>query len=287
LTLRKANSDFRISSVDSRSPRNTFIAIVPILVLLITFLFWYQTWFGRPLSNREMGQYLSDTSVPHKTQHALAQLSNRMERGDGTARRWYPEIIALSHNKEPQFRSMAAWVMGQDNHSEEFHQTLRRLIDDPAPLVRGNAALALARFSDAAGEPQLRAMLQPFTLTSPRTGTLKSRLKEQDGVHSGDIVARVSCGSDVQPLDVTSPLSGKIARLAAKDEGPISTGEVIATIEPGETQVFEALRALVLIGHSESLPEVERFAAGVTGMPERVREQALLTAKAIRQRAKR
>jgi len=284
--LRKANSDFRTSSLDSRSPRNTFIVIVPILVVLITFLFWYQTWFGRPLSDREMGQYLSDTSVPHKTQHALAQLSNRMEHGDGTARRWYPEIIALAQNKEPQFRSMAAWVMGQDNHFEEFHEMLRRLVDDPAPLVRWNAALALARFSDPAGEPQLQAMLQPFTLTAPRAGTLKFRLKEPDGVQSGDIVARINV-SDVQSLDVVSPLSGKIARLTAKDGGPTGAGEAIAVIEPGETQVFEALRALVLIGHSESLPEVERFAAGVPGMPERVREQALLTAQAIRQRANR
>jgi len=284
--LRKANSDFRTSSLDSRSPRNTFIVIVPILVVLITFLFWYQTWFGRPLSDREMGQYLSDTSVPHKTQHALAQLSNRMEHGDGTARRWYPEIIALAQNKEPRFRSMAAWVMGQDNHFEEFHEMLRRLVDDPAPLVRWNAALALARFSDPAGEPQLQAMLQPFTLTAPRAGTLKFRLKEPDGVQSGDIVARINV-SDVQSLDVVSPLSGKIARLTAKDGGPTGAGEAIAVIEPGETQVFEALRALVLIGHSESLPEVERFAAGVPGMPERVREQALLTAQAIRQRANR
>ena len=284
--LRKANSDFRTSSLDSRSPRNTFIVIVPILVVLITFLFWYQTWFGRPLSDREMGQYLSDTSVPHKTQHALAQLSNRMEHGDGTARRWYPEIIALAQNKEPRFRSMAAWVMGQDNHFEEFHEMLRRLVDDPAPLVRWNAALALARFSDPAGEPQLQAMLQPFTLTAPRAGTLKFRLKEPDGVQSGDIVARINV-SDVQSLDVVSPLSGKIARLTAKDGGPTGAGEALAVIEPGETQVFEALRALVLIGHSESLPEVERFAAGVPGMPERVREQALLTAQAIRQRANR
>jgi HEAT repeat protein len=233
-----------------------------------------------------MGQYLSDTSVPHKTQHALAQLSNRMEHGDTTARRWYPEIIALAQNKEPQFRSMAAWVMGQDNHAEEFHQTLRRLVDDPAPLVRWNAALALARFCDAAGEPQLQAMLQPFTVTAPRAGTLKFRFKERDGVQSGDIVARINV-SDVQSLDVVSPLSGRIARLTAKDGGPVGAGEAIAVIEPGETQVFEALRALVLIGHSESLPEVGRFSAGVPGMPDRVREQALLTAQAIRRRANR
>jgi hypothetical protein len=50
-------------------------------LVLITFLFWYQTWFGRPLTDREMGQYLADTRAPHKIQHALAQLSSRMARG--------------------------------------------------------------------------------------------------------------------------------------------------------------------------------------------------------------
>ena len=276
---------FRISSFDAGAPRNTFILIIPILAVLITFLFWYQTWFGRPLSDQEMGQYLSDTSVPHKTQHALAQLSNRMARGDGTTQRWYPEIVALAQNKEPQLRSMAAWVMGQDNHSQEFHQTLRKLVDDPAPLVRWNAALALARFGDAAGEPQLAAMLQPFTLTAPRAGTLKFRLKEQDAVQSGGIVASISGGSDVNPVDVVSPVAGKIARLAAQEGGHIAPGDAVAVIRPGEAQVFEALRALVVVGHPETLPEVEGFAAGVPGMSERVRQQALLTEQAIRQRA--
>jgi hypothetical protein len=283
--LRKAHFEFRVSNFDPGSPRNTLIFIVPVLVVLITFLFWYQTWFGRPLSEREMGQYLSDTSVPHKTQHALAQLSDRMARGDGTAWRWYPEIMALAQNKEPQLRSMAAWVMGQDNHSEEFHQTLRSLVEDPAPLVRWNAALALARFSDAAGEPQLRAMLRPFTLTAPQAGTLKFRLKEQDAVQSGALVARISFTGGLNPADVVSPVAGVVARLVAKDGEPIGTGDAIAIIEPGEAQAFEALRALVLVGHPETLPEVARFAAGVPGMSERVRQQAILTAQAIRQRA--
>jgi hypothetical protein len=267
------------------SPRNTLILIVPILVVLITFLFWYQTWFGRPLSDREMGQYLSDTSIPHKTQHALAQLSERIARGDGTARRWYPEIIALAQNKEPQLRSMAAWVMGQDRCSEEFHQTLRSLVDDPTPLVRWNAALALARFGDVAGEPQLRAMLQPFTLAAPQSGTLKFRLKEQDAVQSGGIVARISFGGGANPVDVVSPVAGEVSRLVAKDAGQIGAGDAIAIIAPGETQVFEALRALVLVGQPETLADVARFAAGVPGMSGRVREQAFLTAQAIRQRA--
>jgi hypothetical protein len=265
--------------------RNTFIFLIPILVVLITFLFWYQTWFGRPLNDREMGQDLSDTSMPHKTQHALAQLSSRIARGDPTAARWYPQIVALGGGKEPQLRSMAAWVMGQDNHCEEFHQTLRRLVDDPAPLVRWNAALALARFSDAAGEPQLQAMLQPFTLTAPLAGTIKLRFQEADAVQSGSIVARISGGSNLKPVEVVSPLPGRIARLAAKDGAPIRSGDAVAVIDPGETQVFEALRALLLIGKAGSLPEVKRFAAVVPGMSERVRQQALLTAQAIQQRA--
>jgi hypothetical protein len=274
--------------LENRNPklktRNTFIFLIPVLVVLITFLFWYQTWFGRPLNDREMGQDLSDTSVPHKTQHALAQLSNRIARGDATTQRWYPEINALAGDKEPQLRSMAAWVMGQDNHCEEFHQTLRRLVDDPAPLVRWNAALALARFSDAAGEPQLQAMLQPFALSAPQAGTIKLRFQEEDAVQSGSIVARISGGSNLKPVDVVSPLSGRIARLAAKDGAPLGPGDSIAVIDPGETQVFEALRALLLIGKAGSLPEVERFVAGVPGMSERVRQQAVLTAQAIQLR---
>ncbi len=119
------------------------IVIVPILLVLITFLFWYQTWFGRALSDAEMAQVLADTSAPHKTQHALAQLSDRIARGDPTVKRWYPQLLALSQNKESQLRLEAAWAMGQDNHSEEFHQALRKLTDDPAPMVRWNAALAL------------------------------------------------------------------------------------------------------------------------------------------------
>ena len=232
-----------------------------------------------------MGQYLSDTSVPHKTQHALAQLSSRITRGDGTAQRWYPEIVTLAQNKEPQLRAMAAWVMGQDNHSEEFHHALRRLVADPAPLVRWNAALALARFSDATGEPQLRVMLQPFALTAPQAGTLKFRLKDQDAVQSGAIVARISSGGGSTPVEVVSPMAGEVAHLAAKDGGRVEAGDAVAVIKPGEAQVFEALRALVLIGQPEALAEVERFAAGVPGMSARVRAQALLTAQAIRQRA--
>lgn len=272
-------------SMAARSPRNTVIVVVPILLVLITFLFWYQTWFGRALDDREMANCLVDTSVPHKTQHAMVQLSDRMARGDATAKRWYPQLLALAQNSEPQIRQEAAWVMGQDNRSPDFHRVLLRLTDDPVPMVRWNAALALVRFGDAAGEPQLRSMLQPFTLVAVDSGALKLRLKERDSVRNGSIIARIRPPGSDQQKDVVSPLGGTIQRMIAKDGTALTAGDDLAIIEPDEGQVVESLRALYLVGQPQDLPDVERFAQGAPNLPDRVRQQAEATAQAIRQRS--
>ena len=236
------------------------IVIVPILLVLITFLFWYQTWFGRRLSDQEMAQVLADTSVPHKTQHALEQLYDRIGRGDPTVKRWYPQLLALAQNKESQLRLEAAWAMGQDNHSEEFHQALRKLIDDPVPMVRWNAALALVRFGDETAEPQLRSMLQPFTLSAPEPGTIRFRMKEQDDVRNGSIIARIRPAESGQQAGCPISVGGTIARLLTRDGATVAAGDAVAIIDPDEGQVVESLRALYLVGKPQDLDDVERFA---------------------------
>jgi hypothetical protein len=267
----------------SKPKRNVSIAIVPVLLVVITFLFWRETWFGRKLPDREMSQYLTDTSVPHKTQHALAQMAERMARGDASVRRWYPQVLVLAGNQEAEFRQMAAWVMGQDNSSQDFHQALRKLLADPQPLVQWNAALALVRFGDASGVPQLRRMLKPYTLLANQGGNLTFQLKEKDPVKSGSVVARIQFG-DATPIDVRSPLAGQIQQRVVKDGATVSPGVSIAIISPGEAQVWESLRALYFVGQSQDLEDVERFARGVPGMSDRVKQQAELTAQAIRRR---
>lgn len=275
------------ASQDAAPPslRNLWITLVPVVVVLIAFLFWYRTWFGRPLTDQEMGMYLADTTMPHQTQHALAQLSDRMARGDPNARRWYPQLLALARNPEPELRLMAAWAMGQDNHSPELHQALRGLLADPAPLVQWNAALSLARFGDPVGEPQLRLMLQPYTVVAPQAGTLELRMKVQDEVRRGSIIARVVAGEGAKPLDVVSPVEGEVARLVSQDGTKLAAGNAVAVITPGEGQVWESLRALYLVGQPQDLDDVERFARGVPHMSERIRQQAEVTARAIRERA--
>jgi HEAT repeat protein len=266
-----------------RPKRNLIIVVVPILLVAITFLFWYQTWFGRELSDRDMTQYLTDSSVPHKTQHALTQLAERMARGDARARQWYPLVIRLAAKPEPGFRVMATWAMGQDNKAEEFHAELLKLLADPEPMVRRNAALALVRFGDASGRAELRALLEPYSLAAPVAGELKYRFGEKDPVRSGIAVARIQPASGDE-VDVTSPVAGRLERRAVRDGAKVTAGDLVAVIAPGEDQVWEALRALYLVGASEELPAVDRYARGVDGYSEMLRHQAASTAEAIRRR---
>lgn len=257
---------------------------VPIALILVTFLFWYQTWFGRPLTDSELHEYLQDTSIPHKTQHALTQVATEILHHDASAVRFYPQVVALAENKEAGLRSMAAWVMGQDNTSAEFHRALLKLVSDPDPMVRSNAALALARFGDAAGDSQLRLMLMPYEILSPLAGTVTFSVSVSDLVRSQSVVARIK-GQGVEPVEIRSPFSGLVTRLAQANGTKVAAGDVIAVISPDDQQLWEALRALYLVGSSNDLETIKTLAGPTAGTTHRVREQAALTAEAIRKRA--
>lgn len=277
------STPIEIAKDPERRMSGAIILGVPILLVAITFLFWYQTWFGRRLSDAELRQYLQDTSIPHYTQHALTQVATEILRHDPTVHGVYPQVAAMAGNKEAGLRSMAAWVMGQDNTSAEFHAALLKLVNDSDPMVRWNAALALARFGDAAGEPPLKFMLRPFEIRSPDAGKVSFRVSPGDALRSSAIVARIqTAGSGV--VDVRSPLAGIVRKLAATEGAAIAPGAVLAVISPDEQQVWEALQALDLVGRPDDLGDVEHFSKPVDGMSDRVRQQATLTAQAIRAR---
>src|SRR5439155_9357648 len=99
--------------------RNVAVAVIPMAAVLITFLFWYSTWFGRPLPDREMARYIADASVPHRTQHALAQVAAQIARGDPSARRWYPQVIRLAGGQVAQPRLVAEGGRGPDGTAQE------------------------------------------------------------------------------------------------------------------------------------------------------------------------
>lgn len=262
------------------------LAILAALFIIVPFLSWYGTWFGRKLSDEDVAKYLSDEKNPRHTQHALAQIEQEIERGDANAKKWYPQIVALASSPHTEIRQTAAWVMGQDNKSEEFHAALLKLIEDSEAIVRRNAAVQLARFGDARARPELRAMLRPFDIISPFQGQLVTALTAGTQVKEGTLLARVD-EDGKETHELRSPLPGQISAVARENGARVSMGEKIFTITPDPNFVYESLRALYWLGESEDLPDVERYAgsAGEANMPAGVKQQAVLTAKAIQDRA--
>src|SRR5215813_10515532 len=130
----------------SRRPSNIWLIIVAALFIIVPFLTWYLTWFGRSLSDDKIAEYLADDQHPRNIQHALTQIEARMEKNDASVKKFYPRIVELTTNPNTEVRKTVAWVMGQDNASEEFHRALLSLLNDTEPLVRRNAAVQLVRF---------------------------------------------------------------------------------------------------------------------------------------------
>jgi biotin carboxyl carrier protein len=258
------------------------VLALTLLCVIVPFLFWRATWFGQPLSDAEMQRDLTDLRRPRATQHALSQIADRIVRGDRTVARWYPEVVRLANDPVDQVRVTAAWVMGQDNTVPQFHQALLHLLSDQQPMVRMNAALALVRFGDPAGRGEILAMLRPFPVAAPVQGVLEERLKPGEVVNPDTLLGRILAGK--QKIEIRSSVPGTLSRWTLADRSTVSAQQTIAWLEPGSQTVWEALRALYLIGRPEDLPDVLAYARTAQGMPPQIREQALATAEAIRRR---
>jgi len=261
------------------------ILILAVLFVSATFLTWYYTWFGRELGDQEIGNYLADEKHPRHVQHALLQIERRLEQGNSNCcQRWYPQILMLTGSPETEFRMTAAWLMGYDNKSEEFHQALLKLLRDREPLVRRNAALALVRFNDSSGRADLLATLKPSPVAAPANGVVDSTLNEGSPVSRGTLLARIKETNGLV-FEVRSPLPGRIEKVVSANGANITNGGTVLTLNSDANSLWEALRGLALIGKTEDLSEIERYAQGVASLPDRIKQQAALTAKAIQSRS--
>src|SRR5271167_3476089 len=105
------------------------------LIVSMPFLFWWNTWFGRQLSDKQLGEYLQDEKHPRHIQHALVQIGERMTRHDASVSQWYPQVVRLASDPVEEVRNTDAWVMGQDVLSKEtagagFHEALAKMLAD-------------------------------------------------------------------------------------------------------------------------------------------------------------
>src|SRR5579863_6448419 len=174
------------------------------LIVLMPFLFWWNTWFGRHLSDQQVTEYLHDDKKPRHIQHALVQMGDRMAHTDAAAKQWYPELIRLASDPIEEVRNTDAWVMGQDTSGAGFHEALLKMLTDSSPMVRGNAALSLVRFGDATGRPQILALLQPAQLTFPQSGRIVDSDRPGTAIHQGGLIAKLKYDHE-QIAEIRSP----------------------------------------------------------------------------------
>ncbi len=280
-----------VVSIESKSSRRRMTTRQRILflltgwlIVLLPFLFWWNTWFGRPLTDQQITEYLRDDRHPRHIQHALIQIGDRMARHDPRVQQWYPDLVRLSSYSIEEVRNTDAWIMGQDNSVSTFHPALLNMLNDPSLIVRGNAALSLVRFGDATGRPQIVALLEPVEVTATESGTLLDTGAIGTAVRQGGLVAELKVGN--QTRELRSPIAGRIQSIATGQGQSIPSGSEVATIEPDTGQVWEALRGLYVVGQLEDLPPITSYERDSSHIPDRVRQQAKLTEEAIRSRAK-
>src|ERR1700720_866794 len=266
------------------STRNRLLFFVTAwLIVLMPFLFWWSTWFGRRLSDTQITEYLNDDKHPRHIQHALVQLGERMARQDPRAMRWYPQLLRLASHPVEEVRNTDAWVMGQDTSAVAFHETLLKMLRDSSPMVRGNAALSLIRFGDAAGRPQIVALLQPARVAAAAAGRVIDIDKVGTSVRQGGLIAKLQTAD--RTTEIRAPITGRIRSLSVASGASVAAGAEIAAVDPSSEQVWEALRALYLIGQPDDLPAIRDYERELPEISDRVRQQALLTEKSIRGRA--
>src|SRR5208337_2109356 len=156
------------------------------LIVLMPFLFWWNTWFGRHLSEQQITEYLRDERHPRHIQHALVQIGERMAKGSSAAA-WYPELVRLSTDPVEEVRNTDAWVMGQDTAYVGFHSALSAMLQDSSVMVRGNAALSLVRFGDASGRAQILALLMPATIAATTGGSIVETARPGAAIRQGGL----------------------------------------------------------------------------------------------------
>jgi biotin carboxyl carrier protein len=268
-------------------PRRTKILfyLVAWLIVLMPFLFWRGTWFGRPLTDAEITKYLHDDQKPRHIQQAQVQIGERINRGDHRIGQWSADLVRLATYPVEEIRNTDAWIMGQDNSNQQFHDTLLKMLSDTSPLVRGNAALALVRFGDATGRPQLVAMIKPLVVTSPASGRVTGVARAGEPANHGTVLVKLD--SHGQLVEVRAPISGHIRAIEAQPGADVAQGAQLAVLNPGDQQVWEALRALYVVGQTDDLPTIAPYKNPPREFTQRIAQQAAETEKAIQERGAR
>src|SRR5690242_9619481 len=78
------------------------------LIVLLPFLFWWNTWFGRQLPDKQIAEYLRDDTRPRHIQHALVQIGD-YRRDDTRPRHCQHYLVLFRERIMGRYASVAQW----------------------------------------------------------------------------------------------------------------------------------------------------------------------------------
>ena len=149
------------------------------------------------------------------------------------------------------------------------------------------------------------ALLQPAEVRVPASGPISESTPQGSWLDNGRIASVVDTaapdtnlreGGVVAKLGVTtaanatsvvelrSPITGRVRTIETQRGRQVRPGDIVAVIDPATEQVWEALRALYLVGRPEDLDAIRPYERDLPSISNDVRKQAMETEKAIRTR---
>ena len=127
------------------------------------------------------------------------------------------------------------------------------------------------------------ALLQPARITAPAAGRIADSDRPGTSIREGGLIAKLAASGSSQIVEIRSPIPGRI-RSVAQTGANLGQGSELAVIDPATEQVWEALRALYLIGQPEDIPSIQPYERDLPDVSNDVRQQAIETERAIRRR---
>jgi pyruvate/2-oxoglutarate dehydrogenase complex dihydrolipoamide acyltransferase (E2) component len=89
---------------------------------------------------------------------------------------------------------------------------------------------------------------------------------------------------DHNTIEIHAPEAGRVETISIADGGTIEANGELMTLAPSTEQVWEALRALYIVGQPDDIPYVQRYTRPTVAVPDRIQKQAASTIEAIRER---
>jgi len=98
------------------------------------------------------------------------------------------------------------------------------------------------------------------------------------------LLAKLATSASSTPAEIRSPIPGRI-RSVSQPGANVAAGAEVAVVDPGTEQVWEALRALYVVGQIDDLAAIRPYERDLPDISNDVRQQALETEKAIQTRS--